>query len=317
MSRGLDVSKEELLTSRREVLKAGLAAGASILLGGSVRAVDVPKLGSRVVVVHGKDCEKMVSRAFDLLGGIQKFVFPGSKVIVKPNASFANPASWANNTNPEILAACCNLIKKAGARKIVVLDYPLMRGAEALQLNGIAPIIKGQSGVSLSVLEKVEQFRVIKPVGCKVLKEVAIAREVLDADLVVNLPVAKAHDAVAASIGLKNLMGVIWDRTSFHTMFEINQAIADLAQVVKPGLTLVDMTRIMVTNGPKGPGEIATPNLLVASTDPVAADSYCLSQTRFNHRMFRPKQLRYLVYAHAASLGEIDLSKVNVVKENV
>ncbi len=310
------MSKSCGLSSRRAVIKAGLLTGVGLLTAGRIGWSAGP-IKSNVVCVHGKDPERMVGRAFDLLGGIQKFIKPGSKIVVKPNVSFANPASWGNNTNPDILAACCKLIKAAGARKVVVVDYPLMRGAEALELNGTQAVLKDLRGVSVQVLQKKEQFRSIQPARAKVLKQVEVAREVLDADLLINIPVAKAHDAVAASIGLKNLMGVIWDRTVFHTMLEINQAIADLALEVKPGLTLVDMTRIMVTNGPKGPGEVATPNLLVASTDPVAADSFCLTQTRFNRRMFRSQQLRYLQYAHAAGLGELDPKKMTIRKENV
>ncbi len=125
---------------------------------------------------------------------------------------------------------------------------------------------------------------------------------------------AKAHDAVAASIGMKNLMGIIWDRAVFHTGMEIDRGIADLNRVLRPGLTIVDMTRIMVSNGPKGPGEVVTPEKLVVGIDPVAVDSVALGQARFNGRRFRPKQLRYLLHAHKAGLGEIRLGELNIRK---
>jgi len=259
----------------------------------------------------------MFARAVDLLGGAEKFVSPGDRVVIKPNASFANPANWGNNTNPEVLAAACEFFIKAGARKVVVVDYPLMGGAKAPQANGLAAICRGLSGVELSVLSARHQFRKLSVPGGETLKTVEVSREVLDADLLVNLPVAKAHDAVAASIGLKNLMGIIWDRAAFHTMLEINRAIAELSLAVRPQLTVVDMTRVMVTNGPKGPGEVATPNLLVASSDPIAADAYSLTKARFNGRRFRPKQIRYLRYAHQAGLGEIDLSAVDIREDRV
>jgi uncharacterized protein (DUF362 family) len=98
---------------------------------------------------------------------------------------------------------------------------------------------------------------------------------------------------------------------------EINQAIADLALAVRPHLTLVDMTKVMVTNGPKGPGEVVDPNLGVGSSDPVAADSFCLSKVRFNGRKFRPKQLRYLKIAHATGLGQIDIKQLSILEETV
>jgi uncharacterized protein (DUF362 family) len=287
------------------------------VLGPVARVAGVEEKKNVLAAVGGKNIEKMVRRAFDLVGGADKFIAPGDCVVVKPNASFANPDSWGNNTNPEVVSAVCRLAREAGARKVLVLDYPLLRGAEALELNGVARAVSEVRGARLSVLGQEHQFREITVPGGEALKKVAVAREVLDADCLINVPVAKAHDAVAASIGLKNLMGVIWDRAAFHTMMEINRAVADLALAVRPRLTLVDMTRVMTTNGPKGPGEVDTPNLVTLSTDPVAADAFALSKIRFNGRKFRPKQLKYLRYANAAGLGEIDLNKLSILKEEV
>jgi uncharacterized protein (DUF362 family) len=306
-----------LKPTRRDFLKTAVAAGAGLVLGPVARATGAEEKKTVLAAVGGKNIEKMVRRAFDLVGGAEKFVSPGDSVVVKPNASFANPDSWGNNTNPEVVSAVCRVIREAGARKVKVVDYPLLRGAEALELNGVARAVAEVRGAQLSVLGKEHQFRDIQVPGGEALKKVAVAREVLDADCLINVPVAKAHDAVAASIGLKNLMGVIWDRAAFHTMMEIHRAIADLALAVRPQLTLVDMTRVMTTNGPKGPGEVDTPNLVTLSTDPVAADAFALTKIRFNGRKFRPKQIKYLRYANAAGLGEIDLNKLSVLKEDV
>ncbi|RLB57847.1 MAG: hypothetical protein DRI34_06670 [Deltaproteobacteria bacterium] len=299
---------------RRDLLKAGLAGG--VLLGGRgmVRGGQAGAKGV-LAVCSGKQAAAMLERVLEPLGSLESFVTPGSLVVVKPNASFANPPEWGNNTSPELVAALCRQVLDAGARRVLVVDYPLRGGAEALEQNGIAAACRGVAGVQLEVLGERRQFvKVPVPAG-EVLKEVEIARAVLDADLVINLPVAKAHDAVAASIGLKNLMGVIWDRTAFHTMLEINQAIADLARVVRPQLTIVDMTRVMVTNGPQGPGEVEQPNLLVACRDPVAADAYCLGRVRFNRRRLRPHQVRYLRLAHQAGLGQIDPRRLEIKQQ--
>lgn len=303
--------------TRRDFLKAAAAAGAGLVLGPVARVAGAGEGKTVLAAVRGRKAEKMVRRAFELIGGADRFVSPGDCVVVKPNASFANPDSWGNNTNPEVVSAVCRLVLEAGARRVTVLDYPLLRGAEALELNGVARAVGEVRGARLCVLGKQHQFREIEVPGGEALKRVAVAREVLDADCLINVPVAKAHDAVAASIGLKNLMGVIWDRAAFHTMMEINRAIADLALAVRPRLTLVDMTRVMTTNGPKGPGEVDTPDLVALSTDPVAADAFALTKIRFNGRRFRPKQLKHLRYASAAGLGEIDLNQLSILKEEV
>ena len=303
--------------TRRDFLQASIALGAATIIDPLNTLGAEQKQLPKLAMVQGKNSEKMIVKAFELLGGADKFIMPGNNVVIKPNASFANPDSWGNNTNPEIVNAVCKVALEAGARKITVIDYPLFKGAKALKINGIAKACEGISKVHLNVLNNEQQFRKITVKGGTALKEVAVARDVLDSDCLINLPVAKAHDAVAASIGLKNLMGVIWDRTIFHTMLEIHQALADLSLAVRPNLTIVDMTRIMVTNGPKGPGKVEIPKMVIASRDPVAADSFSLSQARFNGRKYKPKQLRYLKYANKIGLGEINLKKLTILKDNI
>lgn len=268
---------------------------------------------SRLLVkARGKDVEKMLRKALEVLGGMRRFVHPGMRVVLKPNASFANEASWGNNTNPAVVRTVAKMCREAGARRVTVLDYPLYRGAEALEMNGVAQACRGLNGVDLSVLSKRGEFRRVELPSAKVLKHVELARTALDADLIINLPVAKAHDAVAASIGLKNLMGIIWDRAVFHTSLDISKAIADLSLAIRPQLTIIDLTRVMTSNGPKGPGEVVEPEMILAGTDPVALDALALRQVRFNGRKYRPKQLKYLRYAHEAGLGRIDLGELRI-----
>jgi uncharacterized protein (DUF362 family) len=299
---------------RRGFLKLGAILGAGLGLGAGRGVRAEPADAPALVKARGKDPARLVRRAFEALGGAGRFVRPGAWVVVKPNASFANAPEWGNNTHPAVVAEVCKLCREAGARRVSVVDYPLFRGAEALEENGVAQAVRGLGGVELRVLGEAHHFRKLSVPGGLALAEVELAREALDADLVINLPVAKAHDAVAASIGLKNLMGLIRDRAVFHTDLDIQQAIADLARAVRPGLTLVDMTRCMVTHGPKGPGQVETPELLLAGQDPVALDALALEQVRFNGRKLRPRQLKYLVQAHQAGLGELDLARCRVLE---
>ncbi len=303
---------------RREFLGAAAALGALARPGllRAAAAVVQDDVRRRLVVVRGSDPARQVRKAFEALGGAGRFVRPGAWVAVKPNASFANAAAWGNNTHPAVVAEVCKVLREAGARRVTVLDFPLHRGAEALEENGVAEACRGLRGVDLRVLGERHHFRPLGVPAGVALRQVEVAREALDADLLVNLPVAKAHDAVVASAGLKNLMGLIWDRAVFHTGLEIQQAIADLATLLRPQLTLVDMTRVMVTNGPKGPGEVETPELLLAGTDPVALDALALEQVRFNGRRFRARQVKYLVAAQAAGLGELDLGRMDIRKED-
>ncbi|MBM3323986.1 DUF362 domain-containing protein, partial [candidate division WOR-3 bacterium] len=124
-------------------------------------------------------------------------------------------------------------------------------------------------------------------------------------------PTAKSHSATGVSLGMKNLMGLIWDRGSLHSL-NLHQCIADLATVMKPHLVIVDATRALTSGGPGGPGKTVQLNTVVAGTDPVAVDSYAVGITQWYSKSFTGKGVKYIVAAAAHQLGEIDPAKMDV-----
>ena len=137
--------------------------------------------------------------------------------------------------------------------------------------------VKSISGVYVLALQERTFFREVKVPKGKDLESVEVVKEILDGYILINIPVAKSHSATGVSLGMKGLMGLVWDRESFHSRFNLNQAIADLGTVIKPQVTILDATRALVSGGPGGPGEVKKPNLIIAGTDPVAVDSYGVS----------------------------------------
>ena len=107
-------------------------------------------------------------------------------------------------------------------------------------------------------------------------------------------------------------MGLIWDRESFHSQFNINEGIADLATVIKPKLTILDATRAMVAGGPGGPGDVKKPNLIIAGMDPVAVDSYGVGIVPWYGRSFKGRQVEHLLASHQRGLGKIDVEKLGI-----
>ncbi|MBI2265334.1 MAG: DUF362 domain-containing protein [Armatimonadetes bacterium] len=142
----------------------------------------------------------------------------------------------------------------------------------------------------------------------KVLKSVKIIQPVLEADCFINVPVAKVHSSAILTMGLKNLMGIVEDRDYWHTA-GLHQCIADMITGFRPHLTVIDATRILLTNGPKGPGEVRNVGQVIASADPLAADAY--GATLFGKR---PGEIPYLVSARAQTSGEIELGKIEITK---
>jgi uncharacterized protein (DUF362 family) len=112
-------------------------------------------------------------------------------------------------------------------------------------------------------------------------------------------------------------MGLIWDRWSFHIRYNINDALADLATILRPQLIVLDATRALLTGGPGGPGEVIKPNLVIAGTDPVAVDSYGVTVARWYGQRFTGRQVEHLLAAHQRGLGKIDVESLRVLKASV
>ncbi len=132
------------------------------------------------------------------------------------------------------------------------------------------------------------------------------------AALAVLFPAAKAHNETGVSLGLKNMMGLIYNRQAFHTMLNIHQAIADLQRVIKPQLTILDATRALLTNGPTGPGDTATPGRIIAGRNPASVDAYGLTVARFNNKQMTPADVKHLELS--SFVGEIRIAKLKVKK---
>jgi uncharacterized protein (DUF362 family) len=297
--------------TRRDFLKTGSLATA----GAALSAVPVfgqeAKKPPKVAVAKGKP-EELVKKALAALGGMQNFVKKGDRVVLKANMGFPNPPEWGTTTHPVIVKTTAELCLEAGAQRVIIIDNPLRDGKVCREKSGIGAAVEGMKGVVVALLEDPKFYQETPVPGGKQLKTTAIAKEALRANCIINVPTAKTHSATGVSLGLKNLMGLIWDRKVMHEQMELNQAIADLLLVIKPSLTIVDCVYALITNGPGGPGKTEELNTVVACTDPVAADSYTVSLARWYNREFKGTQVKHLKNAFDMGLGQIDIDKMDV-----
>jgi uncharacterized protein (DUF362 family) len=256
-------------------------------------------------------------KALEVLGGISRFVKKGQRVILKPNMSFSRTPEFAATTHPLVVATVAQACIETGAQQVLVLDHTLHRAELCLERAGIREACKNIPGVYVLALQERKFFREIKVPQGRVLERVEVMKEILEVPVLINIPVAKSHSATGVSLGMKGLMGMIWDRESFHSQYNINQAIADLGTVIKPQLTILDATRALVSGGPGGPGEVKKPNLVIAGMDPVAVDSYGVSIVPWYGQNFKGRQVEHLLAAHQRGLGKIDIDQLKIFKEKV
>ncbi len=298
------------MISRRQFIKSGTAAAGVALTSGSVLAQGEKPV---VAVAKGKPNE-IVKKAVDALGGIKKFVKQGDRVVIKANMGFPNPPDWSTTTHPEVVKSIAQLCLDAGAQRVILIDNPLRDAQMCKEKSGIGAAVKGMKGVVLAMLKEEKFYKPTQVPKAKELKSVAVTKEVLRANCLINLPTAKSHSATGVSLGIKNLMGLVWDRSAYHNKMELNMAIAEQLYIMKPNLTIIDCVYALLTNGPAGPGKTVELNTVVASTDPVAADSYTVGIARWYNRDWKGSQVKYIKNAYELGFGEIDVAKMDVKK---
>lgn len=192
----------------------------------------------------------MFDKALPALGGIQAFVPQGSRVLVKPNIGWDLPPERAGNTHPGLVGHIVSQCVAAGAGQVQVFDHTCDNWRRCYKNSGIEAAVKAAGGTMISGDSQGYYKTVALPQGVR-LKETQVHQALLDADVFINVPVLKHHSSSMVTIGMKNLMGVVWDRWYWHRN-DLHQCIADFASFRKPDLTVVDAYNVMMRNGPRG-----------------------------------------------------------------
>ena len=318
--------------SRREFLARTVKAGASIAAAGAVSYMlytpdaPIPKQqgnglvafpdfsvprqqGKTISIVTGRDRTETVSKAIELLGGIERFVKPGETVLIKPNVAFASPPSFGATANPDLIARVIRLCyDKASAKRVIVTDNPINNPASCFQLSGIAQAA-ADAGADVK-MPKPHYFKPTTLAGGKLIKNWPILYAPFEkADKVIGIAPLKDHHRSGASMTMKNWYGLLGGRRNiFHQ--NINTIIAELAAMLRPTLVILDGTDAMITNGPTGgsTSDLKPMNTMIAGTDQVAADSFGCSLLNLS-----VTDLPYLTKAQSLGAGTTDYKSLKPV----
>jgi uncharacterized protein (DUF362 family) len=304
---------------RRAVLRVGvtsaLAVG-SVALGLGLRARDghgtarvAPKLKDHRVakmagavemaIAHGPDAAANVRRAVEAVGGMGRFVKRGERVVIKPNIGWNRLPEQAANTNPDVVAEVVRLVAAAGAGKIWVTDVSVNTAEQCFARSGIEKAA-GAAGATV-VRPASTAFREVDVSG-KLLHTGDVLFPFVEADRIINVPVVKQHSLSGATMALKNWYGVLGgQRVKLHQ--NIHLSIVDLAAMIKPTLTIMDATRILLANGPTGGSlaDVKRMDTVAVSTDEVALDAFGAGLLGLS-----PVDLGFIVEGMKAGLGTLD-----------
>ena len=236
---------------------------------------------SQVSIVRCPDYEKTkvqqaVRRAVELLGGMGRFIKPGSTVLVKPNLLMAIEPQFAVDTHPEVVRAVIILLKECGAR-IRLGDGPSVWGSASSEVSRVYDVsgikaIAEQEGVELVTLEK-------RRWSGKVLLSTCVD----ECDHIINVPKFKTHNYTVISGAIKNLFGLVPDRykLELHKKFfapdKFAGMLVDIYEAVHPALNIVDGIVALEGDGPGTSGVLKNMGLVLAGDDGVAVDSIIAS----------------------------------------
>ena len=259
-----------------------------------------------IAIITGDDPAQLTRQAVEELGGIRRFIARGDVVLVKPNIGWDRTPEQAANTNPDVVAEVIRQCSNAGAKRVIVTDVSCNDPRRCFQRSGIAEAAR-LAGAEV-VLPDPAMFKDVDLQG-ETLRAWPVLDLFLNADKIINVPIAKHHSLTGTTLGMKNWYGMLGGpRHQLHQ--KIHESLADLADFVRPTLTIVDCYRILARNGPTGGSlqDVILKKTLVAGTDPVALDAY-VAKAYWNLEV---SSLPYLKMAANRGLGTYEFEKVRM-----
>ena len=261
-----------------------------------------------LAVFRGDDPERNVRAALAALGGMERFVGKGVKVVLKPNVLTGAAPEYAATTNPDVLKAVAKLCFEAGAASVTVLDRPTSAARTAFEVSGLAKAA-AEAGATVKYLADRNFENTSIPKG-RLLTAWPLVTDIFEADVFINIPIAKTHGMAGLTMSMKNLMGIMGGtRGTIHLDFD--QKIVDVNTLVRPHLVVLDAYRILTRNGPTGGNlaDVKTTKTVVVGTNQATVDAY--GATLFGKSA---ADLGYLVKAQEQGLGETDLRRMRVLE---
>jgi len=251
-----------------------------------------------LVTVRNGSPVRLVRTALEKMGGMGRFVSRGDRVVLKPNIGWDRIPEQAANTNPQVVGQLIRYCLEAGAASVTVLDNTCNDQRRCYARSGIEAACR-ERGAELRPLVPRDYVEV--DMKGDVIGRWLVARPVLEADCLINVPVAKHHSLTRVSLGMKNWFGAVGGRRQ-HLHQNIAATITDMAAYFQPRLVVVDAVRILLRNGPQGGNvkDVDQINTLIASTDQVAADA--AAAQLFGHE---PAKLEFIARAHQRGLGRM------------
>jgi uncharacterized protein (DUF362 family) len=258
---------------------------------------------SVVVAKPDGDRDAFFGRLLSMIGVLDRVTTAGS-VLIKPNLC-AGTHCWPESgvvTNRELLIDFCKFVRRANPRVRLLVGESDSAGFgfayDKFRAQSYA-ILADECQVELVDLSRTELqlYEVPRPYYFK--RGIYLSRVFNEVDVFVSFGKIKTHNMTTVSGALKNLFGCLPEFNKYHHHPRIHNAVADLAQAIRPDISLLDGMPAHEGNGPVH----GTPwqlGVVVAGADPVATDSASARILGFD-----PRRVRHLMLAENAGVGQM------------
>lgn len=320
--------------SRRDFLlrtaKAGAVIASAVSLGGILHDplgpvpggssgeswvlpdFSIPGGSPAMAVAQGSNRAETVRLALKSLGGMEKFIQKGDRVLIKVNAAFASPPMLSATTHPELLGEVIRMCLEVGAAEVTVTDNPINDPRSCFTWSGIGQA--AESAGARVLLPREQYFRPLTLPGGQLIRNWPVLLFPFDGmNKLIGMAPLKDHHRSGASMVMKNWYGLLGGRRNiFHQ--DIHNIIKELAMMVRPTLVILDGTTVMMSNGPTGGSlsDLQTMDTLVVGTDQVAVDA-------FGAQLLgrRVEDLPFIGKAAGAGVGTADFESLRPVRSRL
>ena len=283
--------KEEIFTLTDFRVEKKFASGPDVGVARGIRDAD-----------DNIDLKLMLKAAIGEIGGMEHFIKKDDIVLVKPNVAFDRSPNLGATSNPEILEELIRMILEAGAQEVRVADNPIESPPDCFRKSKIEQATLTAGG--RVYLPDSNAFKMLHTPGATLIENWwFFHRPFTNVDKVIGLAPVKDHNLCHASIGIKNWYGLLGGtRNQFHQ--DINNIVSDLSIMMRPTMTIIDGTNVLMENGPTGgdPSNVKKGNVVMAGLDAVAIDAWA-----FEHCLERGRDYpAYLYMAEEKGSGKLD-----------
>jgi len=276
-------------------------------------------LATKVSIVHCRDYESSsveyaLQQSLDLIGGLEKFIKAGQRVLIKVNALMDSAPDTAVTTHPSLVSAVVKAVKRLGAIPMVG-DTPGNATADinkVMTATGIKQATEKAGGEIINLLES-GSVEIASPSSHPRAKTLRITKAALEVDAIINLPKLKTHNYTLFTGAIKNMFGCVpgFHKAHYHMLAyrpaDFSEILVDVFQLTKPALNIMDGVFGMEGNGPTS-GKIRFMGMLIASSDAVALDAVA------SHLIgYKPFAIDTTRIAYQRHLGEARLEKIEIV----